>query len=241
MRSLSVVLSVFALAAFSVPAANAIPLISNGQFELTTNGTNKQLSSDILNVDKRSTLLGWNSSNGRDGGYNFVLDSGIITTNASVIKLKNYGASADYGNVFASDALYYPGVLSQSINGLTSGTSYVLRFDYALGQQSGFDGNNFDNFWKVGFGSDVQNSSALSIANGGFSGWQSASMRFTADSASQLLSFLAMGDAPGAPPFLLLDNVSMRAAVPEPSTLSLMLGGVGLAAFLARRRRKATA
>jgi hypothetical protein len=36
---------------------------------------------------------------------------------------------------------------------------------------------------------------------------------------------------------MLLDNVSMQAAVPEPSTLSLMLGGVGLAAFLARRRK----
>jgi hypothetical protein len=241
MRLKSILLSLSATAALYSNVAAAVPLINNGDFELTTNGTNQQLSSSATTAANRTTLTGWTSSNGNDGGYNFVLDSDIITTRASAIALKSYAELTDHGNVFASDAVYYPGILSQVITGLTVGSSYVLDFDYALGQQAGFNGANVDNFWQVGFGSTTQDSSLLSIGSGGFSGWETASMTFTATSASQLLSFLAKGSSPGAPPFMLLDNVSMRSVVPEPSTVGLMLGGVGLVAFLARRRRKAQA
>lgn len=240
MRLKSVLLSLSAVAALSSGVADAFPLITNGTFESTTNGTNKQLSSSPNGDPNRSTLTGWTSSNGNDGGYNFVLDSGIITTGASAIGLKTYASATNHGNVFATDALYYPGTLSQTVGGLTVGASYLLTFDYALGQQAGFDGANLNNYWKVGFGNTTVNAAMLSIDNGGFSGWKTASLTFTATSASEVLSFLAASNSPGAPPFMLLDNVSMQASVPEPSTLSLMLGGVGLAAYLARRR-KATA
>jgi len=238
MRLKSVLLCLSTVAAFASNAADAIPLITNGNFELTTNGTNKQLSSTPNNAANRSTLSGWTSSNGNDGGYNFALDTRIITTNASTLALKAYTSTTDHGTVFASDELYYPGTLSQTINGLNAGSAYTLTFDYALGQQAGFNGKNTNNYWKVDFGSVTQNSALLSIPNGGFSGWQTATMTFMATSASQVLSFLARGSSAGAPPFLLLDNVAMTAAVPEPSTLSLLLGGVGLVGFLARRRRK---
>jgi hypothetical protein len=241
MRIKSVLLSLSAVAALGANLAAANPLIANGGFESTTNGSNRQLSSSPTNAANRSTLTGWTSSNGNDGGYNFVLDTAIITTGASTIGLKNYASALDHGNVFASDALYYPGTLSQFVGGLQAGHDYVLSFDYALGQQAGFDGRNVDNYWQVGFGAATGASDKLTIDNGGFSGWKTATMSFTATSASQVLSFLAMGSAPGAPPFMLLDNISMQAAVPEPSTLSLMFGGVGLALFLARRRRKAAA
>jgi hypothetical protein len=238
MRLKSVLLCLSTAAMFTSNVADAIPLIANGNFELTTNGTNKQLSATPGNAANRTTLTGWTSSNGNDGGYNFVLDSHIITTSASTLALKTYTSEQEHGNVFASDELYYPGTLSQTVGGLNVGSAYTLTFDYALGQQAGFNGQNLNNFWKVNFGNVTQNSAMLSIPNGGFSGWQTASMTFMATSASQVLSFLARGSAAGAPPFLLLDNVSMQANVPEPSTLSLMLGGVGLVGFLARRRRK---
>ena len=91
--------------------------------------------------------------------------------------------------------------------------------------------------WLVGFGGATQNTSSLSIADSGFSGWKTASMTFTASNVSQALSFLAQGSSPGAPPFLLLDGVSLTAAVPEPATWGMMLGGLGLVGLLARRRR----
>jgi hypothetical protein len=170
-----------------------------------------------------------------------VLNSSIANTNASAIWLEStgngYTSSSKGANVFASDALYYPGTLTQNITGLSAGSKYTLTFDYALAQQVGFDGANTNNFWQVGFGSSTKNSTALSIADNGFSGWKTATMTFTANSASQVLSFLAEGSTPGAPPFMLLDGVSLTAAVPEPETWGMMLGGIGLVGFLARRRR----
>lgn len=241
MRIKSILLSLSAVAALSAGAAHASTnLVTNGNFDETTNGTNKQLSSSVNNDANRTTLTGWTSSNGNDGGYNFVLDSSTATTKKSAIWLKSsFTASSDGGNFFASDQLYYPGTLSQTITGLTVGGIYTLTFDYALAQQVGFTGANSDNYWQVSLGDSTQNSSALSIANGGFSGWTTATMTFTATSASEVLAFLAKGTSPGAPPFLLLDSVSLTAAVPEPETWGMMLGGIGLIGFIARRRRAA--
>ncbi|MBB3222721.1 FxDxF family PEP-CTERM protein [Pseudoduganella umbonata] len=246
MRLKTVLLSLFAAATLGTGLAHAATnLVANGDFEKTTNGTNKQLSATVTSEEKRTTISGWTSSNGNDGGYNFVLDSATAPTWDSAIWLKGSGNGYDpldgRGNIFASDSQYWPGVLSQTVSGLTAGNAYTLTFDYALAQQVGFDGANVDNFWQVGFGTATQDSTALSIANGGFSGWQTASMTFTAAGASQVLSFLAKGTAPGAPPFLLLDGVSLVSAVPEPATWGMLLGGLGLVAFAARRRGNKTA
>lgn len=246
MRIKSILLSLSAIAALSAGLAHASTnLVTNGNFESTTNGTNKQLASTAVTAGKDTSLTGWTSSDGNNGGYNFVLDTDIANTKNSAIWLQStnngYTGSPDGSNVFASDAVYHPGTLSQTINGLKVGGTYTLTFDYALAQQTGFKGANTDNFWQVGFGSTIKNStikdsSDLSITTGGFSGWKSDSLTFTATSASQVLSFLAKGDTPGAPPFLLLDGVSLTAAVPEPSTWAMMLGGLGLLGFMLRRR-----
>jgi hypothetical protein len=246
MRTKSVLLSLFATAAFGAGAAHA-NLITNGGFEATTNGTNKQLAAGTsTTASNRSTLVGWNSGTGTDGGYNFVLNGSILNTSASVISLRSTTSASgktDTTNVFASDALYYPGVLSQMVNGLAVGSLYTLTFDYALGQQTGYSGVNLNNYWEVNLGGAVQDTTKLSIADGGFSGWQTATMTFMATSANELLSFLALSSSPGAPPFLLLDNVALNAAatvsVPEPSTCALLLGGFGALGWIARRRKRA--
>ena len=172
-----------------------------------------------------------------------VLDSAIANTWDSAIWLRDngngYSASPGGGNVFASDALYWPGVLSQTVTGLTIGKAYTLTFDYAMAQQSGFSGVNKQNYWEVGFGNATQQTRGLDLADGGFSGWKTASMTFTATGVSEVLSFLAKGTAPGAPPFMLLDDVALASAVPEPATWTMLLGGLGLLAFPARRRMAA--
>lgn len=242
MRMKSVLLSLSVLAALSANLAHA-NLITNGGFELTTNGTNKRLSYGTPTTADRTTLVGWTSYNGNDGGYNFVLNPSTATTSSSALQLygnNGFGASPTGGNFFASDPLYYPGYLYQSVGNLTVGATYLLTFDYALAQQVNYTGANLNDYWQVGFGNTVQTTNPLSIEQGGFSGWKSATMSFTATSATQFLSFLAKGSSAGAPPFMLLDNVSMdvmASKVPEPATWSLMLGGLGLLGFVARRRR----
>jgi hypothetical protein len=243
MRIKSILLSIFAVTSLAATVADAAPiLIANGGFESVTNGGNKQLSSTVTNANDRATITGWTSSNGNDGGYNFVLDSSLAATSKSAIWLEGnkngFSASPDGGNFFASDPLYYPGTLAQSVYGLTIGTSYTLTFYYALAQQVGYTGANSGDYWQVGFGNDTQNTAKLSIDDDGFSGWKKASMTFIASSLSESLSFLAKSGPDGAPPFMLLDGVSMTAtnAVPEPATWSIFLGGLIAMGFLARRR-----
>ena len=247
MRIKSVLLVLSAFITFSAGIAHAGPiLVQNGNFELTSNGGNKKINGTTIDA-KGTTLTGWTSKEGTggSGGYNFVLDGATATTTTSALRLEGikngFTASPTGGNFFASDSQYYPGQLSQLINGLTIGTSYLLTFDFALAQQSGFVGANYDNYWQVGFGKATQNTTKLSIPDDGFSGWKSATMAFTATSASEMLSFLARGTAPGAPPFMLLDNVALNAEVPEPATWTMLLGGLGLIGFMARRRRNAQA
>lgn len=59
----------------------------------------------------------------------------------------------------------------------------------------------------------------------------------TADSTSDTLSFLAIGNLP-VPPFALVSNVSLTDAVPEPSTWAMMLLGLGAVGLAARQRRR---
>ncbi len=65
-----------------------------------------------------------------------------------------------------------------------------------------------------------------------------ATFTFTANSPTELLSFLAVGTpAANLPPFALLDGVSLT-AVPEPSTWAMMLVGFGGLGYAALRRRR---
>jgi hypothetical protein len=130
------------------------------------------------------------------------------------------------------------GSISQTVNGLTVGHSYNLSFNWAGVQQTGFSGNTTEK-WQVSFGADTQSTSTVNTPSQSFVGWQSATLSFTAASASQLLSFLAIGTPNGQPPWLLLNGLTLTDTttppVPEPSTLAML--AVGIAGLVLLRRR----
>jgi len=76
----------------------------------------------------------------------------------------------------------------------------------------------------------------LSIASGGFSGWQTEKFTFTASDTSEVLTFLSLGTPNGLPPMALIDNVSLT--VPEPASWAMMILGFGAIGYAMRRRTR---
>jgi hypothetical protein len=152
----------------------------------------------------------------------------------------------------------YGGPVSQQINGLTAGKTYAVSFDWAGTQLTNRTGATTEQVFVclttaacTESYSNLNYGSTATVANGkgtavydnssqGFSGWMSQTFDFTADATSETLTFLGFGTPGGAPPYALIDNVSVT-AVPEPAVWATMLLGVAGVGALARRRRRAMA
>jgi len=149
--------------------------------------------------------------------------------------------------------------LKQTIDfgsGATSGTAH-LTFYWAGAQQAGFTGSTTDHF-TVSLGSNSQDTATVTVAEAGFSGWQTATMDFAVTTEFMDLSFLAIGTPDGQPPFALLSEVALsytapstpssdpnpgtipQTGVPEPASATILAAAVaGLMASARRHRRKA--
>ena len=247
LSTLAIGLSALALAT----AANAAPnIVSNGGFEMTDNGLAAALTTD-------TNLIDW--TNG-PGGYNFVFAPGTGDTTGSHTSAFNANltlhgpnngsanglpATSPFGgNFLALDGAYdlirgnaNSGVaISQTLKTIV-GHTYAITFAYAGAQQFGFEGATTEQV-QVGFGSQTQSTVVLNNASKGFTGWKTATFNFTAQTTSDVLSFLALGTPQGVPPFVLLDGVTGTdvTATPEPAAFGVL--GLGLALVVAGRRRK---
>lgn len=214
--------------AAALPARAATNLVTNGSFESNTVAANDKTSFTSAGV------TGWS------GGAKLTFLAAPGTADNVNKYLAVYGpfpaTSPDGGDFVEADGdPNYSSAISQTISGLTVGQTYQLSFYQAAGQQYGFTGPTTEQ-WKVTFGGNTQYSSLYSLPQGGVGPWQQVTMNFTATSASQTLSFLAVGTPGGAPPISFLDGVSLT-DVPEPATLALV--GLGALGMLATRRRKA--
>jgi hypothetical protein len=217
-------------------AAQASNLVVNGGFESTTSGPGQ------LGFNTNAT--GWTTT-----GYNFLFASGTADTTGSngvYGNLQLWGpnngsanglpaSSPDGGNFVAADGAFQVAPIQQTINGLTPGDQYTVSFWWAGAQQSGFTGATTEQ-WMVSLGAQTQSTAILSNLSHGFTGWQQQSFTYTATSASEVLSFLAVGTPAGVPPFSLLDGVTLNASTPEPGTLALL--GSGLVAGVGFVRSK---
>ena len=215
----------------------ATNLVTNGSFEQTSLST----SGFLTNTD----VPGWTTTS----GYTFEVFHGTETSNiGNGVKLYgpshgSFPSNPDGFRYIASDGAYQTGSINQTINGLHVGAQYELTFYQAGAQQQGYTGKTTDQ-WQVSLGNDTQYSDLIRNASQQFSGWEEQTMTFTATSASELLSFLAMGTPDGEPPFSLLDGVDLEQisppppppAAPEPSTLAVM--AVGLLAAIGVRKRQ---
>lgn len=213
-------------------ASSAHAAVLNGGFE--TNGGNGQ-------IGVNTTLANWTI--GGPPNYWFVFTPGASPTSPGQFgNVSLYGpiaASPSGGFFVGSDPGFQNATLSQTLTGLTPGSLYTVSFNYAGGQQVGFDGATNEG-WKVNFGNQTQSTALLNNANHGFTGWNTASFNFIAGATgTETLSFLAIGTATqGAPPFALLDGVTVTQGVPEPATWAMMMVGFGALGVMLRRRRR---
>jgi hypothetical protein len=143
---------------------------------------------------------------------------------------------------FDSDPAFH-GDFTQTIAGLTVGASYTLSFYLAGGQEVNAGGPTTTSMTAT-LGDETFTTPVIDTPTNGFTPWQLFSTTFTYTGGGNILDFVATGGPGGAPPYALLDGVSLTSttgATPEPSTWLMIVAGfagLGLAAR-ARRRSKA--
>ena len=222
--------------------------VTNGSFESYTGGHNGAPSA-VWNGTGDPTdytnLTGWSLD---PTGYTFLFAPGTADTTGSYTPefhgaLSVWGpgtgvangltaTSPDGGNFIISDPVFQTAPFHQSLSGLTAGKQYVVSFWYAGGQEAIQIGDTTEG-WQVSLGGQTLSTPILSNVYQGFTGWQHETMFFTADSASPVLTFLALGTPSGLPPMAFLDGVSVT-DVPLPSPM--LLGLMGLIALVGARR-----
>ncbi len=231
-----------ALAAALAPA-QATPVIINGGFETVTTASSTEFGTRYGG----QVVTGWTTR-----GYNFLFKPGTADTTGAANEygeqLKLWGpgdgsangltaSSPAGGNFIGADGAYAQAPLQQTINGLDMNSVASITFYWAGAQQYNYNGTSTE-AWQVTLGNETHTTPVVNNLEHGFTGWQKTTLSFVVTSTTEVLSFLALGTPSGVPPFSLLDGVAVS-EVPEPTSLALMVTGLGVASLLLRRRRAA--
>ena len=149
-------------------SARAQNLVANGTFQVS--GTTSFQFGTFEDYASNESLADWSSPN----GYNFVFIAGQTSAtgyygNLSLYAQATFTAAPDYpgGNYVALDADYGTAGMTQTLTGLTAGTTYNVSFAWAGAQQTGYTGGTTDNLI-VSLGDSHKTTQTINVANNGF-------------------------------------------------------------------------
>lgn len=235
--AVAAVIAVAGAVVLPIGARAATNLVLNGDFSMAVPGTGPLIvNSDVVTVYGVSNLADWSCGPGYCGNLNSVNQPTAPIgdlTNGYTPNLHNPTGQ----NFFYEDAdPVYTASLYQTINGLVGGENYNLTFyDAFVNENVGTVGNTAG--WSVSLGGQTNSTGLVGVSPTG-NDWSQVVMNFTATSASEVLTFTAVGA--GFPPFALIQDVSLTSAAPEPGAWALIIVGVGAMGCALRVRRRKT-
>jgi hypothetical protein len=228
--------------------ASAAQFVTNGGFETSPN-----TQSTFLNQPDTS-VTGWTST----GDFVLYCTAGAGTTcdETSILGGAALAGPANGNNngltsspqggaymVFDSDPSFH-GDFTETIAGLMAGDTYTLSF-YMAGAQELNGGGPTTTSITATLGSESFTTPIIDTPTQGFSPWNLYSTTFTYTGGGNILDLVATGGPGGAPPYALLDGVSLVGAggtpTPEPSTWVMIVAGFAGVGLVARARRKSKA
>jgi hypothetical protein len=228
------------------PFAQATLSFTNGSFDtLNCIGVTATCTNGAGQLGYNTNAAGWtNLSPGGVLGYNFLYTSASSATtgatgNEGTVALYPgtspalTGPPAGGPNFLADDGAYESAAVQQVITGLTIGKYEVVSFYWAGAQQTGFSGITTEQ-WQVsmidGSTPTTLSTSVVTDPSHSFTGWMFETLTFRATNTTETLSFLGVGTpvSPSEPPFVLLSDVTVTEITPEPRTLEMVLGGIGI-------------
>lgn len=234
--------------AFGAGAASAAEFVTNGGFESSDFTTSKSF------FGSATPATDW-ASNG-----SFVLyctaAAGTTCDQTSVLFGSALAGPANGNNngltsspqggaymAFDSDPFYH-GDFTQTIAGLTVGDSYTLSFYMAGAQEISNSGPTTTSITAT-LGNESFTTPVIDTPAQGFSPWNLYSTTFVYTGGGDILNLVATGGPGGAPPYALLDGVSLTGGggtpTPEPSTWVMIIAGFAGVGLAARARRRAKA
>jgi len=236
-------LGALAFVASGVSAAN---LVQNGGFESSTNTQSTRLANPDSSVtdwtNNGTFVLYCTAAAGTTCDETSVVTGGFALAGPANGHFNGLTSSPNGGAYMAFDSdPSFQGSFTQTIAGLTVGDTYTLSFYMGGAQEINLNSPTTTSITAT-LGNETFTTPVITTPTQGFSPWMLYTTAFTYTGGGDVLSFLATGGPGGAPPYALLDGVSLvGAATPEPSTWVMIMAGFAGLGLAARARRRAKA